>query len=408
MKHKYFYIILLLIMPLCAGAQQVFTVKQSIDAAFKNNKQLEAAMLEAEREQAAVNRGFNLPKLRLFAEYEGIQGSISNYSERKLGLSQEFEFPTVYFNRADVQSLQADILRARAEGVRNELKNDVKETYAKILYQNALFKITEENLRSYRSFEFTAGRKYEEGAGTNLEVLSARVNRIKYENELRSIESNMLTARAELKALIGTDYDIQVTGELTYKELTLALVQADLVRAALINNSQLKTASLRRQQSDSRHSLAVSELLPDISLTYYNQKIGNTSGYYGFEVGIGIPLFFWLEPSSKIEEAALEYKTNVVGEAYIKKTVESQVIIAHQNYLSSVRQLNFFRESALSEAEEILRTAKGSYDEGAIGYTEYLQSLNIANETRSQYLEALYNYNISIITLERLTGLELL
>ena len=42
--------------------------------------------------------------------------------------------------------------------------------------------------------------------------------------------------------------------------------------------------------------------------------------------------------------------------------------------------------------------------QGAIGYVEYLQALNIAYETRTQYLNSIYNYSKSIIKLEKLTS----
>lgn len=402
---KYLLIPVFFILSLNVYAQTKLTLEKSIDIGIQNNKQVEALRFETQKEEAAISRGFNLPKLKLFAEYEGVKGSLNNFEERKIGLSQDFEFPTVYFNRADVQSIQADISKARLENLINNLKSDIKERYVNLVYQNSLRQVINENLKSYQSFEFTAGRKYEEGAGTNLEVLGARVNRIKYENHLRNIESGVKTDQAELRALMGVDYNIEVTEELTFKELTIT--QAELIRTAITNNPELKIARLRKHQSDSRVSLAVSELLPDFSLSYYNQKIGGTGGYYGFEIGVGVPLFFWLEPSSKIEEANLEVKAVNSEELFLNKAIESQVIIAYESYQNSMRQLGFFTGEALKEAEEILRVSGGSYNEGAIDYTEYLQSLNIVNETRTQYLEALYNYNLSIITLERLTGLEL-
>lgn len=48
-----------------------------------------------------------------------------------------------------------------------------------------------------------------------------------------------------------------------------------------------------------------------------------------------------------------------------------------------------------------------SYDEGVIGYVEYLNALNLTYDTKTQYLNSIYNYNQSIINMEKLTAGEL-
>ena len=67
-----------------------------------------------------------------------------------------------------------------------------------------------------------------------------------------------------------------------------------------------------------------------------------------------------------------------------------------------MRQLRFFRDEAIKETDEIFRQSKISYDEGSIGYVEYLQSLTVVYDTRTQYLNSIYNYNKSIFNLEEI------
>jgi cobalt-zinc-cadmium resistance protein CzcA len=64
----------------------------------------------------------------------------------------------------------------------------------------------------------------------------------------------------------------------------------------------------------------------------------------------------------------------------------------------------YFETSALQNANLLLSQAKKAFRGGEIGYIEYLQALKNSIGIRSNYLHAIYQYNLSIIKLEFLLG----
>jgi cobalt-zinc-cadmium resistance protein CzcA len=381
-------------------------MQEAVNFALDKNNQIKAAKFRIEKEEAGKLSAVNIPKPKIFVEYEGVKGSLSNFESRKLGISQDFEFPTVYFNQVSVQDYEVNIAQAEYDNLVVQVRSDVKKNYIHYLYQTSLLDIASENLGIYEGFVYIANRKYEEGAGENLELLSARVNRLKFENLIENLKSEIINTQVELSRLMNVDLKIIPAGKLAYKEYNLT--REELLRTAMINNSRLKIIRYKKLQSDSRVSLEISRVLPDFSIRYYRQVLGSRGGFYGFEVGIGIPLWFWWEQSGNIQQADLELKSINSEELNLSKIIEAEVITAFEKYENSLRQLTFFNEGALAEAEEIVRTARTSYEVGAADYSEYLQALNVANEAMIQYIEALFNYNISIINLESLTGKEIL
>jgi cobalt-zinc-cadmium resistance protein CzcA len=182
------------------------------------------------------------------------------------------------------------------------------------------------------------------------------------------------------------------------------MTKENLLASAYSNNPDLSAARFRKEKFSDKMSLSKSELLPDLSLKYYNQKIGSDAGFWGFEVGIGVPLFFWWQPSGNIKEANVEYKIASSDELAIRKNIESRINQAYEEYQNSLRQLEFFTAEAINESNEILRQAKISYEEGAIGYVELLQALTVAYDVKVQYLNAVYTNNKSISELENITA----
>ncbi|MEO8211322.1 MAG: TolC family protein [bacterium] len=406
---KFFILLLLLSFSL---RQFVFSqnkvnmdLDEVIKIAIENNQSIKSSRLNIEKENAVRLQSFNIPKPELFVEYEGVQGSLSNADSRKIGILQEIEFPSNYFLRADVQNSQVQIAREELNISINSLKEEVKLNYNQLLLLNELLVTSRENYKIYEEFLFTAEKKYESGATSTLEVLGAKVNKIKFENAIRNFESVIKSVQSEIKNLMNVDFNILPKGELVFRELTFS--KTSLIQNALNNNPNLKMIKYQKEKFSNKISLSKGELLPDISFKYFSQKLLGNNNYWGMEVGVGVPLWFWWEPSGKIKESNYEFQIASSEEINLKKSLENQINRAFENYENNLRQLKFFNEEALKESEEILRQSKISYEEGEIGYVEYLQALNLVYETRTQYLNAIFNYNQSIINLEKITAGEI-
>ena len=383
-------------------AQTKMNLDEVIKISLENNQSIKSSRLNIDKENAIGLKSFNIPKPELFVEYEGVRGSLSNADSRKIGILQRIEFPTNYFLKSDVQNSQIKVAREELNSSVNSLKTNIKLNYFNLLLQNELLNTSKENYKIYEDFLFTAEKKYEAGESSNLEVLGARVNKIKFENEIKNLESEIKSSQSEIRTLMNVDYDIIPDEDISYTELTLN--KTELLSKAINNNPELKMLNFQKEKSSNKLSLSKGELLPDISFKYFQQKLLGNDNYWGMEIGLGVPLWFWWEQSGNIKESNYEFQIASSEEISFKKSLENEINKAFEEYKNSLRQVKFFNEQALKESDEILRQAKISYNEGAIGYVEYLQALDIAYETRTQYLNSIYNYNQSIIKLEKLTS----
>ena len=383
-------------------SQSKMKLDEIIKISIENNPSIKSSRFNIEKEKAINLKSFNIPKPELFIEYEGVQGSLSNADSRKIGILQMIEFPTNYFLRSDVQESQIKVSEEELNSSVNSLRTNIKLNYYNLMLLNELLKTSKEIYKIYEDFLFTAEKKYEAGESSNLEVLGAKVNKIKFENEIKNLESEIKSSQSEIMTLMNVDYEIIPIDEISFSEIRLD--RSQIFTMAINNNPELKILNFQKEKSSNKLSLSKGELLPDISFKYFKQKISGDNNYWGMEIGLGIPLWFWWEQSGNIKESNYELKIASNEEIGFRKSLENEINVTFEEYENSLRQVKFFNEQALNEADEILRQSKISYDEGAIGYVEYLQALNIAYETRTQYLNSIYNYNKSIIKLEKLTS----
>ncbi len=73
----------------------------------------------------------------------------------------------------------------------------------------------------------------------------------------------------------------------------------------------------------------------------------------------------------------------------------------YNKYSSSVE---YYEKQAVPEADLIIDQSSKSYKAGEMDYLEYVMSLNRALDLKQKYLDALDNFNQTIIKIEYLTG----
>ena len=144
-------------------------------------------------------------------------------------------------------------------------------------------------------------------------------------------------------------------------------------------------------------------LLPDLTLNYFNgtNKYDGAVRYQGFEVGLGVPLFFG-EQRAKVKakqytmEATASLQTYYVLKYENRRTELraglNKYLEAIQNYESTGKQLS----------AELVRSSQLSYLAGQIDFFRFAQSVDRAVEIELNYLENMHQYNKLVLDINYL------
>jgi cobalt-zinc-cadmium resistance protein CzcA len=120
---------------------------------------------------------------------------------------------------------------------------------------------------------------------------------------------------------------------------------------------------------------------------------------YGWQIGAAFPL--WVpKQQAEVKQAKIESEIafNEFGYKKITIAVEIENLLFELN--KYFRQIRYFRENALPEAEVLLNTALSQLNTEEIDYTEYLQSISLVIQIRQDFYLAINNYNQTAIQLE--------
>ena len=140
-----------------------------------------------------------------------------------------------------------------------------------------------------------------------------------------------------------------------------------------------------------------------MTLSYFNDtnNYDNAVRYQGFEIGMGIPLFFSDQRARiKAKQFSLEANANL-KEAYALKyeNLRAELKGELNKYQAFI---NNYESTGKELSAELVRSSELSYAAGEIDFFRFAQSMDRAMEIELNYLDNLYQHNMLVLDINYL------
>jgi heavy metal efflux system protein len=388
-------------------AQNTYTVDQAISEALKNNAGIQAVRWEERQQQQLKKTSFELPKTNvslLYGQYNGFP------NDNNFTITQNIPFTAFGGQRGLNNSLSAtaELKRASSE---NELTYQVKQVYYQLAYAKSFHELLLQQDSIFEGFLKAASARYRTGETNLLEKATAETQRNDMKNRLNQSRTSIEQLRFQLQALLSSkelpDISLNEFAPLSWESVTDTSVLSANPALAL-SRQQIVVAT----KSKKLESL---KLAPDLMLGYFNQTLtgsinpenGNlatqSNRFSGIQVGLALPIFFGAQ-QARVKAAG--YNQNAVQNLYQQQrnAIASQWQQAIQEYQKNKSSTQYYLESALLNADLILKQSSAALKQGEIGYAEYLLGVRNAVTIQESYLQTLNALNQSVIYLEFLSA----
>ncbi len=391
---------------------QLNSVDDAITIALERNQSIQTAKLEVEWSKTQKKIASDIGKTSVNWQHGQYNSFIKN--DNNFSVSQSFAFPSFYVNQSKL--MKAHILQSEEHYSFTELEviQSVKFAYNELLFQSSKLKLYEELNENYQELSRNSTMRYESGEITQLDRLIAETNAAEVENQLENISSDQLIAMQRLKVVLNLSKsdEITVNEKLLYKiDNKLDGNEIDLSQNLMLKNLEhqiLISQQLRKVES--------ARGLPEINVGYFNQSmIGNQNvngvdtyfgprdRFQGFQVGVSIPI--WIKPTiARVNSAKIATQVAESNYALEAKRIEGEYLNALEDLKKQTKNLTFYQTKGVQQADEMLRSAKLSLDNGEINAFEYALILNQCTAIQLKNLDALKKYNESVIRLELIKG----
>jgi outer membrane protein, heavy metal efflux system len=327
--------------------------------------------------------------------------SRQSLTEYNLTLGQPLEWPSM--RTARKQAAEAGLATANAglQEARLHLIVQVKVAFSDLLLAQQDAALARQNLETVEGVTRIVKARVKSGEAPQFESIKAEVEVLKARQELARADNAVRINRVALDTLTGGALGLSYTVEGEF----LGIPQ-DLQVDALMSRMMDRHPTIQRllqsvQQSDWKVEFERQSRLPSVTVNgSYWREIGREA----VQGGLSIPIPTWYRRQGEIASAL---GTKRREEAELLRARNELARAVYQHYLdarTTAEMIDVFNKGLLKQAQEALRLAQFSFQQGASSLLEVFDAQRVQRQIQKDYVQARYELSVSLARLERAVG----
>jgi outer membrane protein TolC len=397
------------------------TLRQALELASQNNKDIQAARLQIKQSAASVGIAQASDSLGLAvngsltnsgapvitSQSNALQFRSSGGTDLQGTLEASYSLNNTLFgqtnNLAAASKGQVEFDNLDVERVSRKVRADVITAYYNLQDADAQLGINLAAVKNAQESLRNAQIQEKAGLGTKFDVIRADVQRATAQQDVVKIRSQQKSAQKSIAQLLNISGDVEYSAAETIamkEQWSLSLEKS--ISEALNNRPELKQQEIRRKIS--KFQAKAAENIPQYSL-FANYNIGKdlqSAAGFGDNYSVGARVSFNLldggAASSKVERESVGVDIAETQYAANRDQVRLQV---EQSYLSlqSNRENITTAKGAQAQAQESLRLARLRLAAGVGTQLDVINAETELTRAKSNYSRAIVNYNRDLSTL---------
>ncbi|MDD6210642.1 MAG: CusA/CzcA family heavy metal efflux RND transporter [Bacteroidales bacterium] len=377
-------------LPFVLEGQEMVTLDQAIEIANANHPRLKNAGAAVSQTKAAKGEIMELTPTSFSYSWGQLNGELQK--DKEITVQQNLGSLLTPFYKNVLINRQIKTATYYKRLVEKEIKAEVKRAWAYYLYALNLNNMYRDQNDLAAQLQQVGESRYQQGEITRLEKNMISTLAAEMKNQLYQSQEELQMAIARLNWTCYTDKQILPSDT----AMTLYIVNDEDMT---LSQSHVNYFRSRMDQQEAMLQIEKSRFFPEFSLGYIRQDILPLKGLNAWMVGISFPLWFPTQASRIKQERIRTNMQHTEMEANIRelsnKTEELRALLRRNN-----ENLRYYTQTALSEADELIKTAHQQLKQSNIDIIEYIQAINTARDIRRGYIETVYRYNVAALEYE--------
>ncbi len=387
---KFFFLLLLALLPIPMKAQQVVTLEQAIGLAKQNHPRLKTAAAAVRQAKAGRGEVLELAPTEFGYSWGQLNGEIKKDKQWEVNQNLGSLLTPFYKNVLVNRQIATGTFYHRI--VEKEVVAEVKRAWAYYLYAYNLRSLYNDQNQWAEELQRIGELRYQQGEITLLEKNMAATMAADLKNRLFQSQEE------EKLALARLNWACYAGQPIVPADTALVQFPAD-IETPTYSEAHLKYFQSQAGEAKAQLNVERSRFFPELSLGYVRQDILPLKGLNSWMVGVSFPIYF-LPRHSKVKQAkATAFIARTEAEANTRN-LYNKVSEAIANLRRQSESLHYYTSSALKEADELMKVAALQLRHSETDITEFIQAVNVARDIRRGYIETVYQYNIAALEYE--------
>ena len=393
------------------------TLPQSIALALQNNRTLHQSQwdYEAAIAQVGVATSGRNPVVTYNYSANHTGNEVNGVSKTGNAFSHQLGVGVSVFNRAlDAQIEAAKYSRDGSGAALTEAAQTAKLTaatnYLSLIMSRNKVNVAEQTVRDYEEHLKNANLQYQVGIVSKSDVLATNTRLANAKTALVEAKNAANLAEAKFNNHVGLPVSTPIVTadkELSYAPYGISLESAKSYGVA--HRGAIVQAAMAVKAAEENVGLADASDIPVVKANASRRMNGaHWAGNDSKDWSVGATLSWnvWDGGQSKANVSAAKAKLEKAKEAYAQ-TIETVQLQIQEGYLNlkAAEQKIQSTHAAVEAGQEDFRIKTLRYRSGVGTNVDVLDAETSLATARNNYVDALYNYNLSIATLEKAMGI---
>ena len=408
---------------------QPITLSEALEAAKRNNRELQVSILELERSQAALReaQAALLPTLSVNGEVansrsvdETRQFDIARKTNPNVGDAPSrtrftgqaqltYNVYTSGRRQANIKAAeeQVRINELAVESKSEEIRLNVSKEYYDLQQADEQVRINDSAVKNAQASLRDAVNLEKAGVGTRFDVLRSQVNLANSQQDLTNAISQQQIARRRLAVRLSLPQSVNISAADPVQ--VAGLWDKNLEESIILayqNRPELQQQLAQRNINEQQRRQALASLGPQVSLVasynlldVFNDQTNVSDGY-----SLGVQASLNLFDGGAAKARAAQAKTNIrIAETQFaeqRNQIRFQVEQAFSTRLSNLENVQT-AQAALEQAKEALRLARLRFQAGVGTQTDVINAENDLTRSEGNRIRAILDYNRALAELQR-------
>lgn len=363
--------------------------------------------IEFSKGQQITARLFPNPVASMGLVSSPVQGrTLGNSGQIAPQIQQLFELAGKRGYRIESAEYGLQSAEAAFEDAVRQLSFAVKDAYYRVQLARRRLVLAEENRDRFSRILEVNTIRFKKGYIAEVDLIRIRLQFIDFHSQVIQAIQETQSAQSDLRQLlrISPTSELDLTTELDYKRVDPDMVKLRIIAVDGRPDVRAKRSTLSQREAELK--LAKAHRIPDVTVGAGYDIQGShgpdNPNQMAFSLGMPLPLFNRNQGGIMQAEAAMR-----AAGADLDKTlnqVENQVDVAYRNLIESRRLVEAFRGGVLDDARSTIAIVERAYERGGVTLLDLLDAARTSRMIQQSYIEALFNYQRTVIQLESAVG----
>ncbi|HLZ35242.1 MAG TPA: TolC family protein [Nitrospira sp.] len=392
---------------------QIYQLDSIIELALAGNPVVSSAEghIDQQRGQQTAAGAYPNPSITGYLGYgevrdtgrANIRESLQRESltEYNMTVGQPLEWPALRSARQRVADGGLATATAGLSETRLTLTTQVKVAFYDLLLAQQDAALARQNLDIVESVARIVKARVKSGEGPQFELIKAEVEVLKARQQLTRAENVVRVNRVVVNTLTGGALGFSYLIQGDFSAMPRELHVEELMSRMAIRHPTIQRLLKSVEQSDWKIEYERQARVPTVTVNgSYWREIGREA----VQGGLSVPMPLWYRRQGEI---ASSLGTKRREEAELLRARNELARAIHQHYQdarTTADLIEVFDKGLLKQAQEALRLAQFSFQQGASSLLEVFDAQRVQRQIQMDYAQARYELSVSLARLERAVG----